>query len=46
MWGRDEPTPDEHGTFPGANMYSSHPYFMYKHKEGAWVGVLYKLAHA
>lgn len=27
-------------------MYGTHPYFMYKHKPGAWVGVLYKLAHA
>jgi len=46
MWSRDQPTPDEEGTLPGANMYGVHPYFMYKHKQGAWVGVLYKLAHA
>lgn len=46
MWSRDQPTPDETGTLPGSNMYGVHPYFMYKHKQGAWVGVLYKLAHA
>ena len=46
MWARDQPTPDETGTLPGSNMYGTHPYFMYKHKTNAWVGVLYKLAHA
>lgn len=46
MWARDQPTPDEMGTLPGANMYGTHPYFMYKHKKQAWVGVLYKLANA
>jgi Galactose mutarotase-like len=46
MWSRDQPTPDETGTLPGNNMYGTHPYFMYKHKKDAWVGVLYKLAHA
>lgn len=46
MWARDQPTPDETGTLPAANMYGTHPFFMYKHKAGAWVGVYYKLAHA
>jgi hypothetical protein len=46
MWARDIPTPDETGSLPGANMYGTHPFFMYKHKQNAWVGVLYKLAHA
>lgn len=27
-------------------MYGTHPFFMYKHKTDAWVGVFYKLAHA
>lgn len=46
MWARDQPTPDEDGTLPGKNMYGTHPFYMYKHKPGAWVGVHYKLAHA
>jgi len=46
MWSRDKPTPDEEGTLPAANMYGTHPFFMYKHKKDAWVGVLYKNAHA
>ncbi len=46
MWARDQPTPDETGTFPSANMYGTHPFFMYKHKPGTWVGVYYKLANA
>jgi alpha-glucosidase (family GH31 glycosyl hydrolase) len=27
-------------------MYGVHPYFMYKHKAGSWVGILYNLAAA
>jgi alpha-glucosidase (family GH31 glycosyl hydrolase) len=46
MWARDQPTPDETGSLPGANMYGTHPYFMYKHKKQAWVGVFYNLANA
>jgi len=46
MWARDQPTPDETGTLPGANMYGTHPFFMYNHKPKVWVGVFYKLAHA
>lgn len=46
MWTRDIPTPDEDGKLPGKNMYGVHPFYMYKHKEASWVGVLYKLAHA
>ena len=46
MWSRDIPTPDETGTLPGNNMYGTHPFFMYRHKATAWVGVFYKLAHA
>ncbi len=46
MHSRDQPTPDEHGTLPGANMYGVHPFFMYKYQSNAWVGVYYKLAQA
>ena len=34
MWSRDQPTPDETGTLPGANMYGTHPFYMYKHANG------------
>ena len=46
MWTRDVPTPIDFGTSPSSNMYGTHPYYMYKHKSNAWVGVLYKLAAA
>jgi hypothetical protein len=46
MWSKDIPTPIETGDLPASNMYGTHPYFMYKHKSNAWVGVLYKLAAA
>ena len=46
MWSRDQPTPDETGKLPGANMYGTHPFFMYKHMSNVWVGVHYKLAAA
>lgn len=46
MWSKDIPTPIDTGDLPAANMYGTHPYFMYKHKAGTWVGVLYKLAAA
>jgi hypothetical protein len=46
MWSKDIPTPIESGDLPAANMYGTHPYFMYKHKAGAYVGALYKLAAA
>lgn len=32
MWSKDIPTPIETGDLPAANMYGTHPYFMYKHK--------------
>jgi len=32
LWSKDIPTPIETGKFPASNMYSTHPYFMYKHK--------------
>jgi len=46
MWSRDIPTPIENGKAPGKNMYGTHPYFMYKHKPNAWIGILYNLAAA
>jgi hypothetical protein len=46
MHTRDQPTPDEDGKSPGKNMYGVHPFFMYKHKSGAFTGVLYKLANS
>eukprot|EP00347_Sterkiella_histriomuscorum_P014109 403362137 len=46
MHSRDQPTPDEDGQSPGKNMYGVHPFFMYKHKPQAWVGILYKLGNS
>lgn len=46
MMSRDQPTPDETGKAPGNNMYGVHPFFSFRHKEKAWVGVLYKLGHS
>ena len=46
LWSKDIPTPIDQGKFPAANMYGVHPYFMYKHKAGSWVGILYNLAAA
>ena len=46
MWSRDIPTPIENGKPPGNNMYGVHPYFMYKHRANAWVGIVYNLAAA
>ena len=46
MWSKDIPTPIETGDLPASNMYGTHPYFMYKHRNSSWVGVLYKLAQA
>jgi Galactose mutarotase-like len=46
LWSKDIPTPIDKGKFPAANMYGVHPYFMYKHKAGSWVGILYNLAAA
>ncbi len=43
MMSRDQPTPDETGKAPGNNMYGVHPFFAFRHKPQAWVGVLYKL---
>ena len=47
MWARDLGyTPYEDGKSPGNNLYSTHPFYMYKHKDDVWVGAVYKLAHA
>lgn len=46
LWAKDIPTPIDQGKFPAGNMYGVHPYFMYKHKVGSWVGILYNLAAA
>lgn len=46
MWTKDIPTPIDFGDLPAANMYGTHPYFMYKHKPQTYVGALYKLAAA
>lgn len=46
MWNKDSQSPLEKGTLPAANMYGTHPYFMYKHKPNMWIGVFYKLAAA
>ncbi len=46
LWSRDIPTPIENKHLPANNMYGTHPYFMYKHRTNAWVGILYNLAAA
>jgi len=46
MMTRDFPTPDEDGKAPGKNMYGQHPFFAYRHKKEAWVGVLYNLPNS
>jgi hypothetical protein len=46
MWSKDIPTPIDFGDLPAANMYGTHPYFMYKNKPQTYIGALYKLAAA
>ena len=46
MWNRDATTPFDNGKPPGKNVYGTHPFFMFKHKKGSWVGVFTKLAAA
>jgi len=43
---RDAGTPNEDGKIPGKNMYGVHPFFSYRHKANAWVGVLYRLGQS
>ena len=46
MWNYDSTTPDETGALPGNNMYGTHPFYMYKHTQGNWIGVFQKIANA
>ena len=48
LWSRDSPNDVERGEFPGANIYGTHPFYMYYDQSGtsSWVGVYTNLAAA
>src|ERR1700761_4665791 len=46
MWNRDVPMPGDTGKPPGANVYGTHPFYMFKNAINSWVGVFTNLAAA
>ena len=46
IWNRDAGLPPDDGELPGKNIYGTHPFFMYKNNNNAWVGVFTKVAAA
>ena len=46
MWNLDYGTPEDDGRPVGKNVYGTHPFYMYKNADDAWVGVFTNLAAA
>jgi alpha-glucosidase/lysosomal alpha-glucosidase len=46
MWALDTANPIEDGKVPGKNMYSTHPFYMFKTAASTWTGVFTNLAAA
>lgn len=46
LWARDQPDPVQHGTLPGANLYGTHPFFIYRAQDDLAYGVFTNVASA
>lgn len=46
FWNRDEPDPVQSRTLPGANLYGTHPFFMYRAQDDLVYGVFTNVANA
>jgi hypothetical protein len=46
MWNLDTASPIETGKTPGANLYGTHPFYMYKLEKSRWIGVFTNLPQA
>jgi len=44
LWNVDRGTPTDDGKPPGKNVYGTHPFYIYQHAQGSWVGVFFNLA--